>query len=265
MSSLRFLLVLMFLQFSAGSLRAAQLDYALAPGDIVRVQVYQNPDLTTEARISESGRITLPLIGGVQISGLSVFAAESKIVKALSDAKLVLKPNVTILLQEARGNQVSVLGQVNKPGRFPLDTKSIRVSDMLALAGGIAATGADSVIVTGERDDKAFRYELDIAQMYATRDMSLDVVVRGGDTLYVMRAPAFYVYGEVQRPGSFRLERNMTLRQAIAASGGTSARGTLKGVQVTRRAASGEVAQIELRLDDVLLPDDVVYVRESLF
>ncbi|MDB5815488.1 MAG: epsE [Rhodocyclales bacterium] len=240
-------------------------DYALTPGDIVHIQVYQNPDLTTDTRISDSGRVSFPLLGGVQIGGLTVSQAEALIAQQLSDGHFVVKPQVIVLLEEVRGNQIAVLGQVNKPGRFPLETSTMRLSDVLALAGGISEKGADTVVVTGLRNGKAFRAEIDITGLYNGGDAKTDATLVGGDAVFVNRAPVFYIYGEVQHPGSYRLDREMMLMQAIAAGGGATPRGTLRGIQVHRRTANGKMAVIEPKMDELLQPNDVVYVRESFF
>jgi polysaccharide export outer membrane protein len=250
---------------TAGAFAAERAEYLLGPGDVVRISVFQNPDLQLETRVSENGSITYPLIGNVPVGGLTLSAAEQRIAKQLKDGGFVVQPQVSILLLQIRGSQVSVLGQVNKPGRYPLDTADMRLSDMLATAGGIAVTGADTVIVTGARDGKAFRREIDIATMYLQGQMSDDIVLKGGDALYVHRAPVFYIYGEVQRPGAYRVERDMTIMQALATGGGLTAKGTQRGVRVNRRAASGKLQSIEPSLEERLQPDDVVYVKESIF
>ena len=137
-------------------------DYPLGAGDSIRIQVFQNPDLTVETRVSENGSVTYPLIGAVDLGGLSIAAAEKKIADALQKGGFIRQPQVNIVLTQIRGNQVSVLGQVNRPGRFPLETANTRLSDMLALAGGTTATGDDIVIVTGQRDGKNFHMVIDI-------------------------------------------------------------------------------------------------------
>lgn len=240
-------------------------DYLLGAGDAIRIQVFQNPDLTLESRVTEGGTITYPLIGTVPIGGLTISDAEQKIATALIAGGFVQKPQVNIVLIQVRGNQVSVLGQVNRPGRFPLETVNIRASEMIATAGGIAATGADSVIVVGKRGGKPFRKEIDIAALYLDNKLDDDIAVGGGDVIYVQRAPVFYIYGEVQRPGAFRIERKMTIRQALAQGGGPTLRGTEKGLRVHRRDASGVVAETAPELNEDIQPDDVLYVRESLF
>jgi polysaccharide export outer membrane protein len=164
-------------------------DYQLGAGDAIRILVFQNPDLTLDSRVSEGGTITYPLIGTVQIGGLTISGAEKKIAGALKDGGFVQQPQVNIVLIQVRGNQVSVLGQVNRPGRFPLETFNTRVSDMLAAAGGATSAGDDVVIVTGVRDGKPFRKQIDIPSLYIGDKPDADLVLSGGDTIYVHRAP----------------------------------------------------------------------------
>ena len=244
---------------------AAPREYTLGAGDDIRVQVFQNPDLTVEARVSEGGTISYPLIGSVAIGGLSVAAAEAKIADALKTGGFVRQPQVNIVLVQVRGNQVSVLGQVNKPGRFPLETFSTRVSDMLAAAGGITPTGDDVVILSGERDGKPFRREIDIPSLYGGGSAAGDVTLAAGDTIYVNRAPMFYIYGEAQRPGQYRVERGMTVMQAIAQGGGLTPRGSDSRLLLHRKAADGSVEKLSPKLGDPVQADDVLYVRESIF
>lgn len=242
-----------------------QADYPLGAGDTIRIQVFQNPDLTIETRVSELGSITYPLIGAVELGGLSVAAAEKKIANALQSGGFIQKPQVNIALVQIRGNQISVLGQVARPGRFPLETVNTRLSDMLANAGGATPTGDDIVILTGVRNGQPFRKEIDIPQLFLAANTADNVLLQGGDTIYVHRAPVFYIYGEVQRPGSFRIERGMTVMQALAQGGGPTARGSERRLRLHRKADNGSIQQLEPQLTDPVLPNDVLYVKESIF
>lgn len=255
-----FLLALM----GTGASAVDNLDYTLAAGDIVRIQVFQNPDLTTETRVSESGSISFPLVSSVEVGGLSVAAAEQKIASALKDGRFIREPQVTMILLQIRGNQVSVLGQVNRPGRFPLETLS-RVSDMLAAAGGVTPAGDDYAIVTGIREGKPFRKVIDIPALYLAEGSDDDISLKGGDTVYVHRAPMFYIYGEAQRPGAYRIERGMTVRQALAQGGGPTARGSEWWLRLHRKNAEGIVERLSPEMTDAVQPDDIIYVRESIF
>jgi polysaccharide export outer membrane protein len=262
---LRLLAFLPVILFCGWAFAQPQGEYLLAPGDTIRIQVFQNADLALETRVSESGAITYPLIGTVQLGGQTLAGAEKRIADQLREGGFVRQPQVTVVLLQNRGNQVSVLGQVNRPGRFPLETFNTRLTEMLAMAGGIAGTGADTAIVTGVRDGKPFRKEVDIAGLFLGGGMHGDMQVAGGDAIYVHRAPVFYVYGEVNRPGSFRVERGMTVMQALAQGGGPTVRGTENRLRLHRRGPDGVIVMSSPRLTDPIQADDVLYINESLF
>jgi polysaccharide export outer membrane protein len=244
---------------------AAAAEYRLGAGDLVRVTVYQNPDLSLETRIGEAGNTSFPLLGSVKIGGLVVSAAERLIADGLRNGGFVKQPQVSVLVLQVRGNQVSVLGQVNRPGRFPIEVADMRLSDLLAMAGGISAIGADTVILVGARDGKPIRRELDLPSIFRSASRDEDIVVQNGDVIYVERAPTAYIYGEVQRAGPMRVERGMTVMQALATGGGLTQRGTEKGLRIHRKAADGKVQIVQPAMDDALRDGDVVYVKESLF
>jgi len=251
---------------SASAASAPKPEALLGVGDIVKITVYQNPDLTVDGgRISENGQINFPLIGSVTISGLTVPAAEAKIAKALRDGGFVLRPQVTIQVGQIRSSVISVLGQVGKPGRYPIEAVGTKVSEMIAVAGGVVPGGADVVTLVGTRNGRSIKLEIDVPAILQSGKSELDLVVENGDIIYADRAPTAYIYGEVQRPGQFKIERGMTLMQALATNGGVSARGTQRGIKVHRRDAQGNVTISDIGLNDPVQRDDVIYVKESLF
>lgn len=238
----------------------------IGPGDTIRITVYQSPDLSLETRVNEGGAISYPLLGRVQLAGLTVTGAEQHIASELKRRDFVKDPQVMIVVTQVRANQVNVLGQVSKPGRYPLDLTGMRMTEVLALAGGVlAGAGSDTIVVTGTRDGKPFRREIDLPRLFSPGGVSEDMVIAPGDTIWVDRAPQIYLYGEIQHPGALRLERGMTLMQAVAAGGGATPRGTLKGIKVTRRGPDGKTQTLEPGMEDTLKDGDVVYIRESLF
>ena len=245
--------------------QAAPTEYRLGAGDTVRISVYQSPDLTVDARISETGQLSYPLLGTIKLGGLSVAAAEKLIADGLKSGNFVRSPQVSVFVAQVRGNQASVLGQVNRPGRFPLEAPDLRLSDLLAMAGGISVAGADSVILVGSRSGQRIRKEIELAALFGSADAGADMLVLNGDVVYVERAPIAYIYGEVQRPGPMRLERGLTVMQALATGGGLTARGTEKGLRLHRKTAGGKLQVLEPAMDEALRDGDVVYVRESLF
>ncbi|BAL94411.1 polysaccharide export protein EpsE [Rubrivivax gelatinosus] len=243
----------------------AAAEYRLGSGDVLRINVYQNPDLTLETRVTEAGIISFPLLGNVRVGGLTVTAAEKLIADGLRNGNFVKQPQVTLVVMQIRGNQVSVLGQVNRPGRYPLEVADMRLTDVLAMAGGTSQVGADIVVVTGVREGRPVRLEVDLPALFAPEGGDRNVVLLNGDTVWVARQPTVYIYGEVQRPGPMRIERDMTVMQALATGGGLTQRGTQKGIRVHRKTPEGKVQVIEPALDDRVRDGDVVFVRESLF
>ena len=248
-----------------GSAAPARAETILGVGDVVRVSVYQNPDLTVEARISENGQINFPLIGNVLVGGSTIGTAEQKIAKQLRDGGFVLRPQVTIQVTTIRSNQISILGQVTKPGRYPIDMVGSRVSEMVAAAGGVLPGGADVVTLVGARNGNPVKIDIDLPAILQAGKAELDMTVENGDIIYVDRAPTAYIYGEVQRPGALRVERGLTLLQALAQSGGLTPRGTERGIKVHRRDSTGIVKITDIRMNDLVERDDVIYVKESLF
>ncbi len=248
--------------YSAGAM--AQTAEAIGEGDTVRVTVFQNPDLSIETRVGPDGTINYPLLGQVKLGGLNTSAAGARIADQLKRGNYMRNPQVTVALT-VRGQQVSVLGQVVRPGRYPLDGTNFRLTDVLALAGGIAPTGDETVQVMINRGGKVARVSVDVPVMFKTGDLSRNIEVHHGDTIFVQRAPVFYIYGEVPRAGAYRLEQNMSVMQALSLGGGVTPRGTDRGIKINRTLPDGTVRTLDAKLTDLVQSDDVVYVRESLF
>jgi polysaccharide biosynthesis/export protein len=240
------------LLFAAAPATLAQAE-KLGPGDAIRVLVHQQPDLTTEARVSPQGTIAMPLIGEVKVAELSPLQAAGAIAEGFKKGKFLKNPQVTVALTTLRSRQVSVLGLVSRPGRYALDDTSSGLADVIAAAGGIMPTGDDMVSVI--RDGKTERVPL----------LAKPFQLKGGETIHVERAPVFYIYGEVSRSGSYRVEPNMTVMQAIAAGGGITARGSEKRLKLRRAGADGKLVERDATLRDAVKADDVIYVREALF
>jgi polysaccharide export outer membrane protein len=233
--------------------KAVQAFEKLGVGDAVKVTVFQQPDLTLETRVDEKGAIVMPLAGDIKVAGLTTNAAAAKIAEALKHGKYLNNPQVNVALTTVRSRQVSVLGMVAKPGRYPLDETSSQLADVIAAAGGILPTGSETVLVT--RDGKEQRIGL-IGKNFA---------LNGGETVYVERAPMFYIYGEVTRAGAYKVEPNMNVMQAIAAGGGMTPRGSDRRLKLRRASADGKWVETDVGLQQAIRADDVIYVREALF
>jgi len=260
----RRLLWLGLLVFSAISSSAAATEgYLLGEGDTVKITVYEQPDLTAVVRISHTGGIAFPLLGEVAIGGLTPDAAGRLIASKLKTGGFVKAPQVILSVTEYRSHRVSVLGKINNPGKFSLEGKTLVIS-LLAQAGGLRDDAADVITVIRKDADRTVIYQIDLLRFYGG-DMDQNIEVVSGDIILVPKMDVFYVYGEVNQPGVYRLVRNMTAMQALSVGGGLTGRGSKGGMQISRRRADGSTQEVEVELTDVLLPDDVLYVKERLF
>lgn len=255
--------LMMCMVLLAAPVSSADNDYLMGTGDVLRITVYGQPDLTTEARVGESGNITFPLIGEIKLAGRSPAQGETEISQRLSKGGFILKPFVSLNVVQYRSQQISVLGRVNRPGKFTLE-KISRMTDALALAGGIIIDGADTVTLVRTRDGKLEYSDIDVIALFKEGGEASNVLIQDGDILNVARQHVFYIYGEVQRPGAFRLEQNMSVVQALTMGGGVTARGTQRGIKILRRDTGG-MQKLDAQLADPVKRDDVIYVKESLF
>ena len=258
----KFWLPLFLAAMVGGAARSAE--YTLGPGDVVHITVYEHDDLTTEDRITEAGAITFPLLGAVRITGMTKSEAEQFLQKQLTAGNYINNPNVTLRVVQYRSKQVSVIGMVGRPGMYNIE-RSSSLLEILAQAGGIAPDGDDKVTILRTEDGHTLKVEVDTKKLFQQGELDDNIDVASGDVLYVPRAPMFYVYGEVQRPGAYRLQRDMTVLQALSVGGGITPRGTERGISIKRRDPSGSLQNMTVKMTEVLQPDDVITVKERLF
>lgn len=237
--------------------------FRIGPGDEIYVLVADQQALSGAFTMGPDGSYVQPVVGNISLNGLTTKEAAQQLTARLSG--ILVRPQVTVTVTKRRPIRVSVLGQVQKPGRFPLETTNTRVSDMLAAAGGVTPMGDDTLIVTGTRNAQPFRKVIDIPGLFINQRNQDDILLAGGDTIYVNKAPVYYIYGEAQRPGPYRIERNMTVQQALAQGGGPTPRGSTSRLRLTRTGPDGRKVEMDAKLSDPVLPNDVIYVRESLF
>jgi polysaccharide export outer membrane protein len=249
----------------AASPQELALGYPMGVGDVVRVTVFQQPDMTTETRVSEAGTITVPLLGPVPVAGATAKRVEDRIAALLKARGFVRDPQVIVTVLQFKSRQVSVLGLVARPGRYSLEEGIYRLSDVLAIAGGALPDGADEVTLVRVVDGRSQKHTVDLPSLFRSGDFSSNPEVIAGDSIYVARAPLFYIYGEVNRPGAFRIEKGMTVMQALSMGGGISQRGSERNLELRRRDVNGQYVTYRGSLTDPVLPNDVIFVRESLF
>ena len=262
------LLILTAALFTTAALAATSL---LKPGDVVRVTVYGQPDLTTEARIDTNGALTFPLIGEVFVNDLTIAEAEGVVAAKLGEGGFVRNASVNVFVTE-RGDSLSVsvtlLGEVSNSGKFALGDESEesvrRLVGLLAMGGGITKDAADHLYLIRQQGNEQRKIKIDLVDLLRNGNIESDMLLNDGDVVLVPAMDVFYVYGEVQRPGRYRLERNMTIMQALSVASGITDQGNEKGIVINRQVDT-KIMSIESKLGDQLEPNDVVYVKGSFF
>lgn len=260
------LLLILFLSFST-LLQAA--DNPINNGDLLRISVYGNPDLNTESKVSSFGEINYPLIGSVKLAGLSPPEAEQLISQRLVQDGFLKRAQVNVIVTQSSGKQVSILGQVAKPGKYSIETGAKTLFDFIAISGGVSARGSDFITIIRMNENPPKRITVNAKQLLLQSNAndinSANVQMTAGDIIYVPEAPVFYVYGQARSPGVFKFTPGMTLVQALSMAGGLSGRGTERGVEIQRRNEKGELVDIEATMSTIIFANDIVTIKESLF
>ncbi len=214
--------------------------------------------------VGDDGSISVPLAGAVQVAGVTPVVAAKRVEAALIAGQFLKSPHVTIALLVGKSQRVSIIGEVHTPGRYPVEPNT-SIFDLLALAGGTTQDGSDVVyLLRTDADGKVNRYEINLKALGAGSQAS-EQRLRGGDQIMVPRAEQFYIYGEVTRPDKYRIEPRMTVVEAIARAGGVTPRGSDKRVEIKRMGAGGKYAILHATPSDLVQPNDVIRVKESIF
>ena len=237
----------------------------LGPGDAVAVQVFGRPEMSTTTYVSDDGTIDVPLAGAVKVEGLTPAKASQRVAWALRDGQYLNDPHVTITLSSFKSQQVSVLGEVHTPGRFPIESRTTPL-DLLAQAGGPTENAAEVIyVLRPDGKGNVARYVVDLNSLRGEDGALPNLALRGGDSVYVPKAEQFYIYGEVHTPNMYRLEPGMNVLQAIARGGGITPRGSPRRIEISRHSADGKLVTIDAKATDDVHPNDVIRVKERLF
>lgn len=266
MFDMKRLILVLFLSFSTVVFAA---DNVLNDGDLVRISVYGNPDLTTEVKVAASGMLNFPLIGEVKVGGLSAPETEQLIANRLMQEGYLRQAQVNVIVLQSSNQQVSILGQVMKPGKYSIESGAKTLFDFIALSGGVSAKGSSVITIIRMAESPPKRISVNIDQLYLKSSVEMvkrtNIKMIAGDIIYVPEAPMFYVLGEANRPGTYRYKPNMTVAQAISAGGGVSARGTIRDIEIDRRNEEGKLVKLRASLSTEILADDVIIIQERLF
>jgi polysaccharide export outer membrane protein len=236
----------------------------LGAGDSVSIQVFGQPD-ATNVYVGDDGTISVPLVGNIQVAGTSPVEAAARVAKALKDGGYFVDPHVTIIVTTPRSQLVSVVGEVQSSGRYPINPRTTIV-DLLAQAGGMKETASDvGYVLRSDDSGHISRYPVNLNGLTDLKDALPTATLLGGDSLVVPRAERYYVYGEVTTPGTYRIEAGMTVIQAIARAGGVNERGSERRIQIKRLGKNGQYQILHPKPGDPIQADDIIRVKESIF
>jgi len=233
----------------------------LGPGDWVSIAVTGQPE--ANSYVNADGTITVPLAGNIPVSGISPDQAAARVAKALKDGGYFVDPHVTVRATQPQSQFVSVVGEVQAQGRYPITSRT-SIVDLLAQAGGIKDTAGDIGYVLRKDDaGNITRYPVNL-NVLANTNVPPPALL-GGDSLLVPRADHFSIEGEVASPGRYRIEPGMTVMQAIARAGGITERGSERRIQLKRVGKPGQYQTVHAKAGDLVQPDDIIRVKESIF
>lgn len=235
--------------------------YPIGPNDVVRVTVYDHPDLSPTVVVEPDGSFVFPLLGRVEARGLTPRELEQVLVRRLGDG-FVRHPQVAVVVQTYRSHVVYVMGEITRPGSVPLPDARTLV-EVLARAGPLLpAAGAEVIVLRPRAGGETEVIHVSLAQLQAGRLENNNVALQPGDTVLVPRAARVFVSGGVKKPGAYAITPELTVRQAISLAGGFAEHASRRGVHIVR-VVDGRRAQVKVALDDPLLPDDTVVVGEG--
>jgi capsular exopolysaccharide synthesis family protein len=236
-----------FILFAAGSAQSLHAqEYVVGEGDVLKISVYDHPDLETVVRVGGAGAITFPLIGSVKVDGLTVSGVTGALEARLADGYLV-NPQVAVFMQEYRSKKTTIMGKVARPGLYELHGQTTFLG-LLSKAGGLTPDAGDRAVV--KRKPRAGGGDgdvivIDLKRLIERGDTFLDAAIMDGDSVFVGEAGEFFITGEVMRPDAYKFEEGITLIKAIMTAGGFTDRAARDHVIIVRDQG-GEEESIQI-------------------
>lgn len=239
-------------------------DYLVGPGDVLGISVYDNEDLTTKVRVSSSGTIVMPLLGQVEVQGGTVNAITDKITRLLADGYLV-NPQVNIFIEEYRSKKVVVLGNVRSPGLIELSGPT-NFLELVSKAGGLERDAGDTATIQRKKDGAAATViVVDLLALIEKGDLSQNVQITDGDTVFISKAGMCFITGEVEKPGTYACGDGTTVLRLVALAGGFNGKAAKSSISVVRIVDNEKQVSKNVDLYMALQDNDVVVVPESFF
>jgi len=251
-------------------------EYVIGPRDLLEIKVFELPEFDQTVRVSENGTITLPLIGNVEVWGLTKEKLEKRLASLLD--KYVKNSQVSVFIKEYQSSRVAIIGAVEKPGMYELVGRQTLLQ-MISQAGGFKDSAANEIYVLREGENgNTASIAIDLEDLLLNGNQKLNIPIQPNDVINVPvdKEIIIYVFGEVRNPGALQVKRSqkITLLKAIAQAGGLAENASKRGVTIKRKDTNGKEINIKVNLNDIikgktkdipLKEGDVVIVKESIF
>ncbi len=240
-------------------------EYIVGEGDVLKINVYENPDLSTTVRVSADSTIRVPLLGEISVKDLTVSQISAKIEKLFADGYLV-NPQVDVFISEHRSKKAVILGQIRNPGQYEL-RGTITFLEFISKAGGLTEDAGSTAIIkrVASKGNNKNHIVIDLEKLIKEGDTSLNIPIQDNDSIYITKAKTYYVSGEVKKPNSYKFEPDVTVIKAITMAGGFSKIASRGKVRIIRVVNGHKKVFKNVKMDAPILPDDVIVVPESFF
>jgi len=247
---------------------ASEADYVVGAQDSLVITSYDQSDLSGKFVVETDGTFTFPMLGRVRAGGMTLRAVEASLKDQLVEQGFFKNPQLTVTVDEYRSQKIFILGEVRKPGVYPL-SGTMRLVEALALADSTLPTASNTAVILPAADDPSRPTDQDVIRVdlgdLEDGQVSQNVALRDGDTILVPRAEDVYVFGQVKNPGAYALQDDdMTVLQALSLAGGVTDRGATGRIEIVR-IVEGERVEISADFHDVVLPGDTIIVPERFF
>ncbi len=270
--------ILLLLVAPPAMAQATSSEYRVGPQDLLEITAVGVAEIQKfVVRVSEDGRVTLPLVGELEVNDLTQAEVEKKLIKLLGE-KYLVNPQVTVFILEYKSKRVNLLGAVEKPGPYELLGRQTIMS-VISQAGGMTRdAGTEIIVIRQLPDGSSTSIRISVEDLFVKGDAKLNIPLEPGDIINIPidKFVTIYVFGQVKNPGALQVKKsNMpTLTQAIAQAGGFSDRAARGSIKIRRKGPTGQESEIKVNAKDILkgkvkdVPlkeNDTVYVPESLF
>jgi polysaccharide export outer membrane protein len=240
-------------------------EYSVGEGDVLKITVFEHPELDSTVRVSSHGAIALPLIGDVEVGGLTAPEISRKLEALLADGYIV-DPKVSTFVTELLHNKAVIVGEVSRPGVYEIGVGT-SLLELISKAGGLTKEAGGSAIIRRKPSASAEEevITVDLKRLVEQGDLALDILIRNGDSVHLTKTGLFYVIGEVKKPDAYKYIEGTTVIKAVTLAGGFTDRAAMGRIRIIRTVDKKEVVFERVSMDEPVMPEDLIVVPLSYF